>query len=63
MLKLERLFAAEITLAQPQELGETPLGRRRIIGITGGQFNGARLSYRHGPSEVLEKLAAGEAVA
>jgi len=103
MLRLERLFVAEISLAKPQELGETPQGRRRIIGITGGSFSGAKLSgrvlpggadwqviradgvadldarytletgdgaliyvrnrgYRHGPSNILEKLAAGEAV-
>jgi hypothetical protein len=103
MLRLERLFSAEITLAKPQELGETPQGRRRIIGITGGRFSGAKLSgrvlpggadwqviradgvadldarytletddgaliyvrnrgYRHGPSDILEKLAAGEVV-
>ena len=103
MLRLEPLFVAEITLAKPQELGETPLGRRRIIGITGGRFSGTRLSgrvlpggadwqviradgvadldarytletgdgaliyvrnrgYRHGPREILERLAAGEAV-
>lgn len=94
---------AEISLAAPQELGETPLGRRRIIGITGGRFSGTRLcgrvlaggadwqviradgvadldarytletedgaliyvrnrGYRHGPREVLERLAAGESV-
>lgn len=46
MLRLEPLFAAEITLAKPQELGETPLGRRRIISITGGSFSGPRLSGR-----------------
>jgi len=103
MLRLERLFVAEISLAKPQELGETPQGRRRIIGITGGKFSGAKLSgrvlpggadwqviradgvadldarytletgdgaliyvrnrgYRHGPSNIVEKLAAGEAV-
>ena len=103
MLRLERLFVAEISLAKPQDLGETPQGRRRIIGITGGKFSGAKLSgrvlpggadwqviradgvadldarytletgdgaliyvrnrgYRHGPSDILEKLAAGEAV-
>lgn len=103
MLRLERLFSAQIRLAKPQELGETPQGRRRIIGITGGSFSGARLSgrvlpggadwqriradgvadldarytlethdgaliyvanrgYRHGPSAILEKLAAGEEV-
>jgi len=100
MLRLEPLLSAEITLAPPQELGETPLGRRRIIGITGGSFRGARLAgrvlaggadwqvirsdgvadldarytletedgaliyvrnhgYRHGPPDVLQKLAAG----
>jgi hypothetical protein len=99
-LKLASLFRAEITLAPPQELGESSLGRRRIIGITGGRFYGERLAgrvlpggadwqlirpdgvadldarytletadgaliyvrnrgYRHGPTEVLEKLAAG----
>ena len=43
---LEKLFRAEISLAPPQELGDTPLGRRRIIGITGGRFAGGRLSGR-----------------
>ena len=102
-MKLQSLFKAEITLGAPQELGEVPLGRRRIIGITGGRFSGDRLSgrvlpggadwqviradgvadidarytletadgaliyvrnrgYRHGPDEVLDKLAAGQAV-
>lgn len=102
-MKLQPLFRAEITLAAPQELGETPQGRRRIIGITGGRFAGERLSgrvlaggadwqvirpdgvadldarytletsdgaliyvrnrgYRHGPPEVIRRLAAGEAV-
>lgn len=102
-MKLEPLFRAEITLAAPQELGETPQGRRRIIPITGGRFTGARLSgrvlpggadwqviradgvadldarytletedgalvyvrnrgLRHGPPEVLRRLAAGEPV-
>ncbi|HEU4350924.1 MAG TPA: DUF3237 domain-containing protein [Burkholderiales bacterium] len=45
-MKLQPLFRAEITLAAPQELGETPRGRRRIIGITGGRFAGERLSGR-----------------
>lgn len=102
-MTLEPLFKAEITLASVQELGETPLGRRRIIPITGGRFRGERLSgrvlpggadwqivcsdglaqlearytietedgalvyvrnvgLRHGPPEVLARLAAGEAV-
>jgi len=46
MLRLEPLLSAEIALAAPQELGDTPRGRRRIIGITGGRFWGERLSGR-----------------
>jgi hypothetical protein len=102
-LNLHRLFRAEITLAPPQELGEAPHGRRRIIPITGGRISGERVSgrvlaggadwqivradgvaeldarytietadgaliyvsnrgVRHGPAEVLRKLAAGEPV-
>ena len=102
-MKLEALLKAEITLAPAQELGEAPLGRRRIIPITGGRFRGERLSgkvlpggadwqivcadglsqlearytletddgaliyvrnvgLRHGPADVLAKLAAGEPV-
>ena len=45
-MNLQVLFRAEITLAPPQELGDTPVGRRRIIGITGGRFSGERLSGR-----------------
>jgi len=45
-LILEKLLRAEITLAAPQELGDTPQGRRRIIGISGGRFTGERLSGR-----------------
>ena len=103
MLELKLLLHADITLAPAQELGESPLGRRRIINITGGSFKGERLSgrvlaggadwqvirgdgvadldarytletadgaliyvrnhgYRHGPADVLKKLAAGEDV-
>ncbi len=46
MLRLEPLLRAEITLGAPQELGDTPQGRRRIIPITGGKFHGARLYGR-----------------
>jgi hypothetical protein len=45
-LTLQFLFGAEITLAPVQELGETPLGRRRVVPITGGSFRGERLSGR-----------------
>src|SRR5689334_1077395 len=46
MLQLRPLLKAEITLAPAQELGDTPLGRRRIIPITGGRFEGERLRGR-----------------
>ena len=45
-MTLAPLLRAEITLAPPQELGDSPLGRRRIIPITGGAFRGERLSGR-----------------
>ena len=102
-MNLRPLLKAEITLQPPLELGDTPLGRRRIIHITGGSFSGARLSgrvlaggadwqviradgvadldarytletsdgaliyvrnrgYRHGPADIIQKLAAGEPV-
>ena len=44
MLGLRPLLNADITLAPAQELGDSPLGRRRIINITGGTFRGERLS-------------------
>lgn len=103
MITTEFLCKIEVTLEPVRDLGETPLGRRRIIGITGGKFSGPRLAgrilpggadwqviradgvayldarytletadgaliyvnnkgYRHGPKDVIERLARGEAV-
>ena len=103
MIETEFLCKIQVTLEPARELGNTPLGRRRIIAITGGQFSGPRLSgrvlaggadwqlirgdgvayldarytletsdgaliyvsnhgYRHGPPEVIERLARGEDV-
>ncbi len=45
-MDLQPLCRIEVTLAAPQELGDTPQGRRRIIGITGGRFSGERLAGR-----------------
>ena len=45
-MRLQALFKADIELAPAQELGAGPLGRRRIIAITGGRFSGERLSGR-----------------
>ena len=44
MVELAPLMRAEVTLEPVRDLGDTPLGRRRIIGITGGRFTGTRLS-------------------
>ena len=104
MIETRPLF--DITLQVPSvlDLGDTPLGRRRIATVTGGEFQGERLrgtvvgapagdwllqrhdgatvldvrlllrtddgehiymSYRgvrHGPPEVMARLAAGESV-
>jgi len=62
-LKLEPLLRAEITLAPPQELGETPLGRRRIIPITGGSFRGDRLAGRVLPGGADWQLVRADGVA
>lgn len=43
---LRPLFTATVKVGQPQEVGEGPRGRRRIIPIEGGTFVGDRLSGR-----------------
>lgn len=96
-------FEARVNVGAVVDLGDTPLGRRRIVPITGGTFAGPRLqgtieaggadwqlirpdgvaelearyclrsddnvaiavvnrALRHGPPEVMHRLAAGEAV-
>ena len=103
MIQTEFLCKIKVTLEPIRDLGDTPLGRRRIIGITGGEFSGPKLAgrvlpggadwqviradgvayldarytletsdgaliyvnnkgYRHGPQEVIERLARGEDV-
>ena len=103
MIATEFLCKVEVTLEPARELGDTPLGRRRIIGVTGGTFAGPRLSgrvlpggadwqviradgvayldarytletgdgaliyvnnkgYRHGPQDVIQRLARGEEI-
>jgi len=100
-LSTEFLLEVKASVAVAYEVGETPYGRRRVIPITGGTFEGPRLSgnvvpggadwqvvrsdgvfelmalyeletadgvlvhvtsrgLRHGPPEVLERLARGE---
>jgi hypothetical protein len=102
-LRSQHLFTLTALVDPPQTLGQTPLGGRRIVTVTGGQFEGERLSgqvlpgggdwlleradgvfvldvrltlrtddgaliymtyggLRHGPPEVLARLATGEPV-
>jgi hypothetical protein len=63
MLTLQPLFRAEITLAPPQELGVTPRGRRRIVPISGGRFQGERLSGRVLPGGADWQLVRPDGVA
>ena len=62
-MKLQHLFKAEISLAAAQELGATPQGRRRIIGITGGRFAGERLSGRVVPGGADWQVVRADGVA
>jgi len=103
VIELEPLLRIRVTLEPIRDLGVTPLGRRRIIGITGGTFSGPRIAgkvlpggadwqvirpdgsayldarytlqtddgaliyvnnkgYRHGPKDVIERMARGEDV-
>lgn len=63
MPELKPLFRAEITLAPPRELGAAPLGRRRIIDITGGRVSGARLAGRVLPGGADWQLVRADGVA
>lgn len=101
--RLELIGRCRAELGEPLELGRTPWGRRRIIPIVGGEFDGPRLSatilaggadwqvvhedgmaaidtrytlqthdgalisvatrgVRHGPADVLRRLADGQPV-
>lgn len=53
----------EITLDEPRDLGDTPRGRRRIVGITGGRFSGERLSGRVLPGGADWQLIRADGVA
>lgn len=46
---LEHVFDASIAVAAPIEIGETGLGRRRVIAITGGEILGPHLAGRVRP--------------
>ena len=46
MLSREPIFTIEAELAPLMNLGRTPVGERRIIGITGGTVRGPKLTGR-----------------
>ena len=58
MIATEFLCKVEVTLEPARELGETPLGRRRIIEITGGRFTGERLSGKVLPQAKQDRAIA-----
>lgn len=104
MIQTRPLFEIRLQVPSIVDMGATPLGRRRIASVTGGEFHGERLrgsvvgapagdwllqrsdgvtvldvrlllrtddgehiymSYRglrHGPADVMARLAAGESV-
>jgi hypothetical protein len=63
VIETEFLCRVEVTLEPARELGATPLGRRRVIGITGGRFAGPRLSGRVLPGGADWQLVRADGVA
>jgi hypothetical protein len=56
------LFTLSMTLHPIQELGPTPAGERRVVPVSGGRFEGERLSGEvlpHGGSDLLLTRADG----
>jgi Protein of unknown function (DUF3237) len=61
--RLEFAFTATITLGIIQELGNTPHGRRRIIPITGGTFEGPAIKGTVEPGGADWQIIRGDNVA
>ena len=104
MIQTRPLFEIQLQVPEVIDIGDTPLGRRRIAAVSGGEFHGERLrgtvvgapagdwllqrndgvtvldvrlvlrtddgehiymayrGVRHGPAEVMARLAKGEVV-
>ena len=45
-IRLEHLFTVRFDVSAARSLGNTPLGERRVVQITGGTFEGPRLRGR-----------------
>ena len=63
MLELSPLMHINVTLEPVRDLGDTPLGRRRIIGISGGRFSGPRLQGQVLPGGADWQLIRADGVA
>jgi hypothetical protein len=48
-LQSRHLFKLSLDLHAPIELGQTPMGGRRVFAVSGGQFEGERLSGKVSP--------------
>lgn len=63
MLGKESIFAIHAELADIINLGRTPLGERRVIGILGGNVQGPKLQGRILPGGADWQLIRGDGVA
>ena len=63
MLGKEPIFAIHAELADIMNLGRTPLGERRVIGILGGSVRGPKLQGRILPGGADWQLIRGDGVA
>jgi hypothetical protein len=62
MIETQHLFKATIEVAEPRDLGVTPAGRRRIIDIVGGAFEGDRMRGRVLPGGADWQIALSDSV-
>lgn len=60
--RLEPLCRATVAIAAPLVVGDTPLGLRRVIPITGGRVEGARLSLPGGTDWQVVRADSGAAL-
>lgn len=61
--KLEFIFAAQVSVGAPLDLGDVGRGGRRIVPITGGDFSGARMRGEVVPGGADWQVLRGDGVA
>jgi hypothetical protein len=59
---LQLLYTSRIDIAPPLEFGKAPYGQRRIINITGGAFEGPRMSGRILPGGADWQIIRGDGI-